>query len=210
MHSQKIVDNIRAANPDRSPECIRRRLLKVLEELGETSEAYLSRTGSDNYKQKTWDDHREESCDTLIVMIDVALTELPTGWPPSVYLALHIEEGKTSAPNNFDAIEELKFEVARAVCSADYFLRTKDGEMGFYGAVARGVKAAAKLCYAKIPGCDTSRIDEQVYSTIERKLEKWMSRAPKIIVTPAVVKPTVVVTDVDASSYFEQIEDRQP
>jgi hypothetical protein len=211
MYSQQIVDVIKKANPERSHECIRRRLLKILEELGETSEAYLSRTSASNYKDKTWDDYREEGCDTLIVMLDVALTSLPnSNWPPAAQLTLQLNDGRVDSVTGFEGMEAVKFEVARAVCSADFFLREND-DMGFYGAMARGVKAAAKLCFAKVPGCDSSRIEEQVYSIIEQKIEKWKThstvKTPDAHIVP--LKPNVAAEVVDASTYFEQIEDRQ-
>lgn len=74
----EFLDAIWAANPDRHHKTMDRRLLKLGEELGETSEAYLNVTSAMNAKNKTWDDVREEAIDTAIVAIDIALTPLPT------------------------------------------------------------------------------------------------------------------------------------
>lgn len=64
-----------AANPARSQANLSRRVLKLVEELGEVSEAYLGVTsGSSNGKGKTWDDFREETADVFIVGMDIALT----------------------------------------------------------------------------------------------------------------------------------------
>ena len=212
MYSQRIVDCIRDANPTRSITCLRRRLMKLLEELGEGCEAYLSTTGSTNYKQKTWADYREEACDIMIVMIDVALTELPDSkWPPQSFLHIQIDEGKSEAPMSFDTMEDVKFEIARNICSADHFLRQRDGDMGFYGAAGRGVKAAAKLCFAKVPGNDTSNINDEVFSTIQRKLEKWKGRStattPTTLPKVKLVKP--YTTDaIDAKDFLDDVRDR--
>jgi hypothetical protein len=214
VYQDRIVADIKAANPDRTPHCIRRRLLKILEELGETSEAYLSRTGTGNYKNKSWDDYREEGVDTLIVMLDVALTELEGfNYPPSAFLALHINDGREAVVRTYEDMERIKFEVARAVCSADYFLRAENGESGFYGAMARGVKAAASLCYATIPN-DARHIDldEFIYGLVQIKLEKWKGRSTAK--TPEEIANTkgykvIEGDEVDAKTYFEELRDRQ-
>lgn len=216
MLSQRIVEDIRDANPDRSIDCIRRRLLKILEELGEGSEAYLSITGSSNYKNKTWDDYREEGVDTLIVMVDVALTTLPdSNWPAGAFIELHIQEGQESAVKSFEEMEEVKFEVARAVCSADHYLRQKGAPNGFHGAVARGVKAAARLCFARPPRDDLNETreeaQERVYRILQKKLAKWRGRStakvlsPEIKVTPT--KPTVHEEVTDIKTYMEKFDD---
>jgi hypothetical protein len=79
MHSDNmttIIDLVTQANPERSTANLRRRLHKLLEELGELSEAYLSVTDTTiSTKNKTWLDVREEAVDVLIVAIDIAVTD---------------------------------------------------------------------------------------------------------------------------------------
>lgn len=72
-----VFDTIQNANPDRHYNNLARRLLKIGEEYGETSEAYLNVTSSNNSKKKKWKDVREELVDTIIVAIDCALTPFP-------------------------------------------------------------------------------------------------------------------------------------
>lgn len=56
-----------------------RRALKLSEETGEVSEAVLGITGKDeeNYKNKTYDDVREELVDTIIVAFDFLYSKFP-------------------------------------------------------------------------------------------------------------------------------------
>lgn len=74
---KNIVDAVKKANPDRSFLTFERRQLKLLEEIGEVSEAYLNVTNSSNNKNKKWDDVFEEATDCLIVAIDIYLTLNP-------------------------------------------------------------------------------------------------------------------------------------
>lgn len=221
MYHERIVNDIREANRDRSPTCIRRRLLKILEELGETSEAYLSKTGTGNYKNKSWDDYREEGVDTMIVMVDVALTELvDSTWPAAALLYLNVEEGRREAVTSFEEMEQVNFDIARAVCSADHFLRQADGTVGFYGATARGVKAAARLAFAKVPRdatlhpeddegrLDDNQIAARVYETVTKKLAKWKGRstAKPMIDEIKMAKPYATAGGEDIKSYMEKFE----
>ncbi len=73
----KIIADIEAANPGRDYGTLPRRILKIGEEVGEISGAFLGVTSEGNYKGKTMADVREEAVDALIVAIDVALTALP-------------------------------------------------------------------------------------------------------------------------------------
>jgi len=72
-----IIQEISDANPAREPGNLIRRLVKIVEELGEASEAYLNVTSAANGKKKTWDDVREELADVVIVAVDCALTPMP-------------------------------------------------------------------------------------------------------------------------------------
>lgn len=72
-----VIEKIRSANPRRALQNLARKMIKLSEECGEASEAYLYVTTEINHKEKTWDDLREEAIDTAIVGIDIALTRLP-------------------------------------------------------------------------------------------------------------------------------------
>ena len=70
------IDLIAQANPTRCKTNLDRRVIKMLEELGELSEAFLSITSVGNERNKTWADVQEEAVDVLIVGTDIALTPL--------------------------------------------------------------------------------------------------------------------------------------
>jgi len=73
---QAIVDAVYDANPTRNVSNVNRRIIKLGEEYGEASEAYLNVTSAGNGKGKTWADVREELADVLIVALDVVLTPM--------------------------------------------------------------------------------------------------------------------------------------
>lgn len=75
--TKTLLQMVHAANPDRHDRTLARRLIKLSEELGEVSEAYLSVTSENNAKGKTWGDVREELIDLMIVTMDCLLTRLP-------------------------------------------------------------------------------------------------------------------------------------
>lgn len=69
---------VQAANPGRGFHNMARRLIKLGEELGEASEAYLvATTTAKSRKKKTTADLREELIDLGIVALDCALTRMP-------------------------------------------------------------------------------------------------------------------------------------
>ncbi len=72
-----LLYEIYSANPNRDVKTISRRIIKLQEEIGEVSEAYLYSTTENNTKGKTWDDVREEAIDTVIIGLDIALTCFP-------------------------------------------------------------------------------------------------------------------------------------
>lgn len=72
-----VIEAVRVANLKRTHTNLIRRMLKVVEELGEASEAYLNVTSAANAKEKTYEDVREELIDTAIVTLDCALTRFP-------------------------------------------------------------------------------------------------------------------------------------
>lgn len=71
-----VIDLVAQANPTRAQPSLERRVTKLLEEIGEISQAFLSVTSANNDKKKTWSDVREEAADVLIVALDIALTPL--------------------------------------------------------------------------------------------------------------------------------------
>ena len=73
----EVIRLVQQANKRRNHQNFARRHIKLSEEYGEVSEAYLSVTSPSNAKGKTWDDVREELADCLIVTLDLILTPLP-------------------------------------------------------------------------------------------------------------------------------------
>jgi NTP pyrophosphatase (non-canonical NTP hydrolase) len=72
-----IISKVHAANRDRRMEIFARRMLKLGEEYGEASQAYLSVSSEKNGKNKTWEDVREELVDVLVVTVDLLCHEFP-------------------------------------------------------------------------------------------------------------------------------------
>ena len=75
--ADELTQAIRNANLTRHHTTLNRRIIKLAEELGEVSEAYLNVTSLNNGKGKTWADVREEMADLVIVALDCALTATP-------------------------------------------------------------------------------------------------------------------------------------
>ncbi len=174
MVNVDLVQMVMRANPTRHHNNLVRRLIKILEELGETSEAYLSVSSSANYKGKSWLDVREEAVDTMIVLLDVALTPFPNGvYPPSALLPQIVSVGMEYSYRSSAELERQKFNIVRAIGSAEEHFHTGN-EIAFYGALARGIASAAILCYAKIPEDDDPKvIDKRVDELLRIKLDKW-------------------------------------
>lgn len=72
-----IISKVHAANRDRRMEIFARRMLKLGEEYGEASQAYLSVSSEKNGKNKTWEDVREELVDVLVVTLDLLCHQFP-------------------------------------------------------------------------------------------------------------------------------------
>lgn len=70
----RMMGLVRDAHPERDAETTGRRLLKLFEEIGELSQAYLSATSTTSQKGKTWADVEEEAADCFVVTADIALT----------------------------------------------------------------------------------------------------------------------------------------
>lgn len=77
-----MIETIANLDVQRTDKNLGRRAIKGLEEIGELSECYLSLTSPANYKNKTWDDFREEAVDILTNVIEVGITLIPDmTWP---------------------------------------------------------------------------------------------------------------------------------
>lgn len=74
---QQIYAVTSKRNPTYNERYLSRRVIKIGEESGEVSEAFLSVTSDSNGKNKTFNDVREEAVDTAIVGLDIALTKFP-------------------------------------------------------------------------------------------------------------------------------------
>ena len=72
-----VIEAIEQANPTRQVDNLGRRLIKIVEEVGEASEAYLNVTSAANGKNLKWADVREEFADAVIVAVDCAITPTP-------------------------------------------------------------------------------------------------------------------------------------
>lgn len=68
MNYIKVIENIKY---QRDETVRNRRIIKLMEELGEVSEAFLNVTSPNNRKNKSWNDVREELVDSFIVAIDI-------------------------------------------------------------------------------------------------------------------------------------------
>jgi len=72
-----VFRGILEANITRNFANFHRRTIKLMEELGELSEAYLNVTSASNGKGLSYFDIREEAVDCVIVAVDLALTPTP-------------------------------------------------------------------------------------------------------------------------------------
>lgn len=150
-----IIEQIADANPTRDYLNLNRRMLKLIEELGELAEAFLECTSIHNHKQKTWDDVKEESADVLIVAIDIALT-IDSGSS----LAEYVRQNSHRINCGFDTI-------IREIC---YAMARFDGSYKQDRTVASAHIRTA-VCYAFALNQD----DDALLNEVNRKLEKWRS-----------------------------------
>lgn len=165
---EQIITMVQDTNPYRTPNNLSRRLIKVLEELGEAAEAYLGATSSHNYKDKSWDDLREEAVDSLIVLVDVALTD--TKFPNPSYL---IAPAITTASQNKNAVDVTKmlYRIAGSVSSTAMHLSEED-DIGAMGALIKGIESASRIAFMNT-GPDV------VLELVEQKLNKWKANMAK-------------------------------
>lgn len=84
MNHDSIKKIINIKN-NRSHDTLQRKIMKISEEIGELNEAYLQITSKNNYKNKNWNNVREELIDLLVITIDCLMTELPIDDNKSLY-----------------------------------------------------------------------------------------------------------------------------
>lgn len=72
-----IIHKVWEANRKRDMAIFARRMLKLGEEYGEASQAFLSVSSENNSKNKSWDDVREELTDCIIVALDLYCHKMP-------------------------------------------------------------------------------------------------------------------------------------
>jgi NTP pyrophosphatase (non-canonical NTP hydrolase) len=174
-----IVDAVEKANPQRTPANLNRRLHKFLEELGELSEAYLNASSINNGKGKTEDDVREEAVDTLIVAIDIALTEThPTNLIMKDQLLHLVQHVSLDHPNNYDdiitdvvkdfAAFSLHYKTDINIAKTDVIYLVKDAFV------------LVKHMYTMDFGTGEFVIDADIIADVHKKLVKWAASRNKV------------------------------
>ncbi len=169
MDFNYIVSLIDEANKTRNETSITRRLLKVKEEIGEISEAYLGISGNNNYKNKTIDDLYEECVDTIIVLIDTAITPCPDcSYTASALIPIFFNDAYyNKEPIN---TEESIFNMSKNVIGAYEYI-SKKNYMSFHGSMSRAIQIATKLAYSLKP-------HEKFDEVLKMKLQKWYNTKP--------------------------------
>lgn len=165
---QAFVTEVARIGVDRKPSNIERRLIKVFEEVGELSEAWLNVTCPVNYKQKTLADIREESLDCLIVLLDVALTPMTTTSSLGGLAVSLIGRGEEDS-GNLDTVPKNIQGIAKNTSNALTAFRHKN-DMGFYGALSKAMVSASRIVFSNF---ETSEDDPSVERLIQIKLGKW-------------------------------------
>jgi hypothetical protein len=159
--------------------------LKLLEEIGEFTQAYLAVTSQANDRRKSWADVREELADCLIVALDIAWTVFPT----EDYTTL-FTPGETVTPQKL-----LPFGVYDI-----FFIGTELSSFGQHinnGAymlarinITRVVDRLGYMVLTHMPDQDDWDLDDvsdQLIEEVERKLAKWtVARLNNTAVTQAV------------------------
>lgn len=146
---------------------IRRRLLKVAEEIGEVSEAILGVTCDLNYKNKTREDILEEAIDILIVLIDIVLTRIPGSTIEPSRFVRDATSGLAPTPISFDQFDEVVFSIMREVSDAARAFKRHD-DLSFYGSVMNCVGRVFTLVYSPDFGNENA-----VFDIFVEKMGKW-------------------------------------
>ena len=167
-----IVDAVEKANPQRTVTNLNRRTHKMLEELGETSEAYLNATSMNNLKKKSWKDVQEEAIDALIVAIDIALTNLTVGIDAKAGL-LHLAEHVGLKEKDYDLI------IRNIVKDLGAFMTNYDTDTKI--ATTDGIYLV-KDSFVLVVHVFSNAVDldAEIISEIDRKLAKWMTSRNKV------------------------------
>jgi CheY-like chemotaxis protein len=169
-----LIERIRNANPDRQTATLKRRISKLLEEVGELSEAWLNVTSTTNGKGKAWEDVREEAADCLIVAVDIHLTGL-NGTPADI-----THDVRLGIPDDF---QNLKLLLAQQAAMAGVAIVTGDfRQAAFYAAQA--ATNAIDICLTPLPDQPDATLDDlasALDAMVTRKLAKWTSsRASRV------------------------------
>ncbi len=168
-----IVETIRDVNPHRTIGNVERRFIKVLEELGEASEAYLSVSSPHNYKSKTWLDFREESIDTMIVLIDIALTDIGGGVNIG-YMEGAFELGRSHHHPRAHATLARNFHMISKNVGLAWVAFLDCNHRAFRTAICNAMVAAVELCYTPIlEDQDREEIIVRTRETFDTKIAKW-------------------------------------
>jgi hypothetical protein len=181
-----LISSICNANPDRGEFNIHRRIIKLAEELGEVSEAYLNVTSVNNGKNKTWDDVREEFADVLIVAVDVALTPLG-GFNDNITETLHerwshtlcvhddsIDDAMLSMMERIGQLSRLFLTYRHAVATSHPAVN--EFRLNLRTAMINMVLETSSATYTAMPdqlGFSISELHRNLAKEIERKLAKW-------------------------------------
>jgi NTP pyrophosphatase (non-canonical NTP hydrolase) len=169
-----IADLVKQTNPERHASTLGRRCIKLLEELGEVSEAWLNVTSPTNGKGKSWDDVREEMADCLIVALDIVMTPIDNIEDFSVsetFDSFPLEQlGK-------DEIEELLLSIGQN--ASDFYASARDGYHDASSIARDFVENAYFLCFldsADQPNYTIKQKEDQLLVEIKRKIEKWETK----------------------------------
>lgn len=163
-----IARLVQAANAGRDPTNLERRCDKLIEELGEVSEAYLNVTSDSNRKAKTWDDVREELVDCLIVALDIYWTLLP---------------GETEVVPPKPKVEQ-KVSFIHAGVKIGYHLGLYLYSLDLGHSMARFeakrlISVVADRAWTRLPDqleMSQEDFEAQLQAEVERKLEKWAAK----------------------------------
>ena len=164
-----LVQLVREANPGRQMSNVNRRLIKMIEECGEVSEAYLNLTSGFNGKGKTWDDMREECIDVLILAIDIDLTD-------NQWLSM-----TTCRLARYELFEDTFMSCAKNISLAYEERKSKLFLVHMHYVIC----AALKMVYTPMPDqADISFEDMEINieKEMRRKLAKWSAKRAKMAV----------------------------
>jgi NTP pyrophosphatase (non-canonical NTP hydrolase) len=169
-----IAQLVQAANAGRDPANLERRCDKLVEELGEVSEAYLNVTSDSNRKAKTWDDVREELVDCLIVALDIYWTVLPG--ETEVYAPQPKTEPKVSFIHSG----------LKAAYHLALYLHSLDlGHSMARFEAKRLVNVVANRAWTRLPDqleLSQEEFEIRLHAEVERKLEKWATKRAAMVV----------------------------